>query len=120
MTETQAKQIIRQIVQALCFLHSHEIYHVDLKPDNIRVSRFGDVAVCDWGLANLLDREEEMDYSSGNELFTSRYRTLTGQIKGTPGYMAPEVMCRQNHSFAIDYYALGVIGYEMMLGHRPY
>lgn len=34
--------------------------------------------------------------------------------------MAPEVMCRQNHSFAVDYYALGVIGYEFMLGRRPY
>lgn len=39
---------------------------------------------------------------------------------GTPGYMAPEVMCRQNHSFAVDYFALGVMGYEFMLGRRPY
>ncbi len=39
---------------------------------------------------------------------------------GTPGYMAPEVMCRQNHSFEVDYYALGVILYELMMGKRPY
>ena len=39
---------------------------------------------------------------------------------GTPGYMAPEVMCRQNHGFAADYYALGVIVYENMMGKRPY
>jgi len=39
---------------------------------------------------------------------------------GTPGYMAPEVMCRQNHSFEVDYFALGVIIYEFMLGRRPY
>lgn len=39
---------------------------------------------------------------------------------GTPGYMAPEVMCRQNHSFEVDYYALGVILYELMMGRRPY
>lgn len=39
---------------------------------------------------------------------------------GTPGYMAPEVMCRQNHTFAVDYYALGVIVYENMMGKRPY
>ena len=39
---------------------------------------------------------------------------------GTPGYMAPEVMCRQNHSFAVDFFALGVIGYEFMMGRRPY
>lgn len=39
---------------------------------------------------------------------------------GTPGYMAPEVMCRQNHGIAADYFALGVIAYECMLGRRPY
>ena len=39
---------------------------------------------------------------------------------GTPGYMAPEVMCRQNHGVAVDYYAVGVCAYEFMLGRRPY
>ena len=39
---------------------------------------------------------------------------------GTPGYMAPEVMRRLNHGTAVDYYALGVIAYECMMGHRPY
>jgi len=34
--------------------------------------------------------------------------------------MAPEVMCRQNHSFVVDYYAMGVITYELMMGKRPY
>lgn len=39
---------------------------------------------------------------------------------GTPGYMSPEVMCRKNHSFPADYFAVGVIAYEFMLGRRPY
>ena len=39
---------------------------------------------------------------------------------GTPGYMAPEVMFRQNHTIAVDYFAMGVIGFEFMLGYRPY
>jgi serine/threonine protein kinase len=39
---------------------------------------------------------------------------------GTPGYMAPEVLCRQNHSYEVDYFAVGVITYEMMLRKRPY
>ena len=41
-------------------------------------------------------------------------------VTGTIGYMAPEVMCRQNHGYAVDYFALGVIGYEFMMGRRPY
>jgi serine/threonine protein kinase len=39
---------------------------------------------------------------------------------GTPGYMAPEVLCRCNHGIAVDYYALGVIVYEAIFGYRPY
>ncbi len=39
---------------------------------------------------------------------------------GTPGYMAPEVMCRQNHGMTADYFAVGVIAYECMLGYPPY
>jgi len=39
---------------------------------------------------------------------------------GTPGYMAPEVMCRLAHTYAVDYFALGVLAFEFMLGRRPY
>ncbi len=42
------------------------------------------------------------------------------ETSGTPGYMAPEVICRMNHSFESDYFALGVIIYEMIMGSRPY
>jgi serine/threonine protein kinase len=40
----------------------------------------------------------------------------SSETSGTPGYMAPEVMCAQNHTLAVDYFALGVIGYEFMIG----
>lgn len=46
--------------------------------------------------------------------------SLSGEMSGTPGYMAPEVMCKMPHGMSVDYYALGVIAYECMLGHRPY
>ena len=42
------------------------------------------------------------------------------ETSGTPGYMSPEVMKALNHSFPVDFFALGVIGYEFMLGYRPY
>ena len=44
----------------------------------------------------------------------------SAENSGTPGYMAPEVLNSQNHSYAVDYFAVGVIGYEFMKGHRPY
>lgn len=42
------------------------------------------------------------------------------ETSGTPVYMAPEVMCRQNHGLTADYFAVGVIAYECMMGRRPY
>jgi serine/threonine protein kinase len=62
----------------------------------------GYVRITDLGIAKELREENSADTS------------------GTPGYMAPEVMCRQNHSFVVDYYAMGVITYELMMGKRPY
>ena len=45
---------------------------------------------------------------------------INKETSGTPGYMAPEVLCRQNHGIEVDYFALGVIAYECMMGVRPY
>ena len=45
---------------------------------------------------------------------------MIGEMSGTPGYMAPEVMWKMPYSVNIDYYALGIIAYECMLGMRPY
>jgi serine/threonine protein kinase len=44
----------------------------------------------------------------------------SSETSGTPGYMAPEVMCAQNHSYAVDHFALGVMAFEFMFGVRPY
>ena len=76
--------------------------HRDIKPENIVMEDNGYVRITDMGIAKILRTENSQDTS------------------GTPGYMAPEVMCRQNHSYAVDYFAVGVIGYEFMLGRRPY
>ena len=42
------------------------------------------------------------------------------EVSGTPGYMAPEVMCKNNHGITVDYFAVGVIAFECMYGQRPY
>jgi serine/threonine protein kinase len=58
----------------------------------------GYVRITDFGVAKLYEKENSSETS------------------GTPGYMSPEVMCGQNHTIAVDYFALGVIGYEFMIG----
>ena len=64
----------------------------------------------DRGYLRVTDLGVARHFKPGNSADTS----------GTPGYMAPEVMCRQDHSYPADYYAVGVIAYEMMMGRRPY
>ena len=101
-SEDQTKFILACNIAALEYMHLNGVIQRDIKPENILVGEDGYVRITDMGISRMWSRDNAEDTS------------------GTPGYMAPEVMCRQNHSFAIDYYALGVIGYEMMLGHRPY
>jgi serine/threonine protein kinase len=62
----------------------------------------GYIRITDLGISRELKSENSCDTS------------------GTPGYMAPEVMSRKDHSFTADYFAVGVIAYEFMLGRRPY
>ena len=90
------------VTLGLEYIHTNNIIHRDIKPENLVLDKKGYVKITDFGIAKI--------YKKDNSSETS----------GTPGYMAPEVICSQNHTFAVDYFALGVIGYEFMKGVRPY
>lgn len=100
--EDQTKFFIACIILSLEYIHSNNILHRDLKPENLVMDEKGYVKLTDFGIAKVYRKENYKETS------------------GTPGYMAPEVMCAQNHTIAVDYFALGVIGYEFMNGTRPY
>ncbi len=101
-SEPQTKFIIANMLLALEYIHNKNIIHRDIKPENLVLESNGYVRITDFGVAKI----NEEDNSS--------------ETSGTPGYMAPEVILVQNHSFPSDFFALGVIGYEFMLGYRPY
>ncbi|CAD8105813.1 unnamed protein product [Paramecium sonneborni] len=100
--EEQTKFFCGCMIVALDYLHQQGILHRDLKPENLVFDSNGYLRLTDLGIARIWKPENSQDTS------------------GTPGYMAPEVMCRHNHGVAVDYFALGVIVYECMLGRRPY
>jgi serine/threonine protein kinase len=100
--ESEAKFFIGCLLIGLEFLHLKSIIHRDIKPENLVFDEMGYLRITDLGVARVLKSSNSTDTS------------------GTPGYMAPEVMCRQNHGFPVDYYAVGIIAYELMLGRRPY
>lgn len=102
LSEVQTKFFVCCLVLALEYLHTSGVIHRDVKPENIVLDSTGYARLTDFGIAKLLTEENSTDTS------------------GTPGYMAPEVMCKMRHGVAVDYFALGVITYEFMLGRRPY
>lgn len=80
------------------YLHSNGILHRDIKPENLVFDNKGYLRITDLGIARIWKEDNASETS------------------GTPGYMAPEVMCKQNHGVAVDYYAVGVLTYELMMG----
>jgi len=109
--------IFIKVCEAIAYSHSERVIHLDLKPDNIQVSDFGDVVVCDWGLATLLDKPDDSEINPNDFLFfDKRYKTLTGEIKGTPGYMAPEQAegSKGIKDQRTDIFALGCIFYQIL------
>ena len=101
-SEEQTRFFIANIIYAIEYIHSNNVIHRDIKPENLVLDDKGYVRITDFGIA----KENMPDNSS--------------ETSGTPGYMAPEVMKGRNHSFPVDFFAIGVIGYEFMLGTRPY
>ena len=100
--ETQIKFLIGCIMIGLKYIHGQNILHRDIKPENLVFDSNGYLRITDFGIAK--------HYVVNNKKDTS----------GTIGYLAPEVLCNVNHNFSIDYYAVGIITYELMYGHRPY
>mmetsp|Transcript_3868 Transcript_3868/g.6037 ORF Transcript_3868/g.6037 Transcript_3868/m.6037 type:complete len:844 (+) Transcript_3868:161-2692(+) len=98
------------ILLALEHIHSQGYAYRDLKPENIIIGVDGFIKVVDFGFAKPVPF-----MSKSNEL---QYRTFT--LCGTPDYMAPEVVLTQGHDSAADFWAYGVIIYELMCGHTPF
>ena len=101
-SEEQTKFFVACILLGLDYIHVNNILHRDIKPENLVLDDRGYVRITDFGIAKYYQKENSSETS------------------GTPGYMSPEVMCGQNHTIAVDYFALGVITYEFMMGVRPY
>ena len=103
-TEEETKFIAACITLNLNYIHDKNVIHRDIKPENLVFGANGYLHLTDFGIA--------LEYHRGENGVRS--------ASGTPGYMAPETITNKRQEFSVDYFALGVIVYELMLGERPY
>jgi serine/threonine protein kinase len=108
MPPREAAELLEALARAVHAAHQAGVVHRDLKPSNVLLDADGVPKVADFGLAKLLDSD------SG--------RTLSGQVVGTPSYMAPEQAEGQSKRVgpAADIYALGAILYHALTGRPPF
>ena len=119
-TLTTLLEIFLKISEAVAFAHSRNVVHRDLKPANIQVSDYGEVLLCDWGLA----KDINLPAQSTEEINLTEVlsqQTMSGVIKGTPGYMAPEQLDIETGEITerTDIYSLGCILYAMLTHTKP-
>lgn len=102
--EHRAKFYGCEVLLALQYFHENDIVYRDLKLDNILLSLDGHIKIGDYGLC-----KENMPYGA-----------TTHTICGTPEFMAPEILEEQPYDRAVDWWAYGVLMYEMLLGRAPF
>lgn len=104
LPEEEIRKIAIQLIQALHVLHSNRIIHRDMKPQNILVGSKQQIKLCDFGFARAIAHDA----------------SLLTSIKGTPLYMAPELVQEKPYTYTVDLWSLGVILYELAVGRPPF
>lgn len=104
LKENVVKFYLAELVVALEELHSRNIVYRDLKPENILIQESGHIKLADFGLCKQLRYQSDKTYT----------------ICGTCEYQAPEIVLNQGYNHNVDYWALGILAYELLYGIPPF
>lgn len=102
--ESAAKFYAAQVILALGYLHNKKIIYRDLKLENILVEEDGYIVISDFGLSKILSEPNQ----------------LTETFCGTAAYLAPEIIRGSSYDKTVDWWALGILLYEMLHGLPPF
>ncbi|XP_070792467.1 microtubule-associated serine/threonine-protein kinase 3 [Pituophis catenifer annectens] len=114
-----ARMYFAETVLALEYLHNYGIVHRDLKPDNLLITSMGHIKLTDFGLSKigLMNMTTNL-YEGHIEKDTREF--VDKQVCGTPEYIAPEVILIQGYGKPVDWWAMGIILYEFLVGCVPF
>ncbi|XP_063048517.1 microtubule-associated serine/threonine-protein kinase 1-like [Engraulis encrasicolus] len=114
-----ARMYFAETVLALEYIHNYGIVHRDLKPDNLLITSMGHIKLTDFGLSKIGLMSLTTNLYEGHiEKDTREF--LDKQVCGTPEYIAPEVILRQGYGKPVDWWAMGIILYEFLVGCVPF
>lgn len=142
LNEEWTRFYMAELAEAIQSVHRLNYVHRDLKPDNILIDSAGHVKLSDFGLSKKFSQEDTDTYvhqfqanvdrlASASDVtsskapanrasYKSKRRELLFSTVGTPDYMAPEIFAQKGYTKAVDWWSLGVIMYECLVGYPPF